>query len=66
VRGRCITDPGFEDVNNAHERALVFMHKVISNYIYYCKLFILFIKITQYPLIYLDAPNLDGLLFFSG
>lgn len=25
---RCITDPAYEDVNNAHERALVFMHKV--------------------------------------
>lgn len=28
VKGRCITDPGFEEVNNAFERALVFMHKV--------------------------------------
>ncbi|XP_006813225.1 pre-mRNA-splicing factor SYF1-like, partial [Saccoglossus kowalevskii] len=27
VKGRCITDPIYEDVNNAHERALVFMHK---------------------------------------
>lgn len=30
VRGRCIIDPGFEDVNSAFERALVFMHKVIN------------------------------------
>ena len=28
VKGRCINDPAIEDVNNAHERALVFMHKV--------------------------------------
>ena len=25
---RCITDPAYEDVNNAFERALVFLHKV--------------------------------------
>ena len=28
VRPRCITDPGFEEVNCAFERALVFMHKM--------------------------------------
>lgn len=31
VKGRVITDPGYEDVNNAFERALVFMHKVRGN-----------------------------------
>ena len=28
IQGRCITDPGYDDVNNAFERSLVFMHKV--------------------------------------
>ena len=28
VRQRCVTDPAYEEVNNAFERALVFMHKV--------------------------------------
>ena len=28
VKGRCINDPAFEDANSAHERGLVFMHKV--------------------------------------
>ena len=28
VKGKCITDPAYEEVNNAFERSLVFMHKV--------------------------------------
>lgn len=28
VRGKCVTDPAYEEVNNAFERSLVFMHKV--------------------------------------
>lgn len=28
VKSRCVTDPSYEEVNNCHERALVFMHKV--------------------------------------
>lgn len=28
IKGKCITDPAYEEVNNCHERALVFMHKV--------------------------------------
>lgn len=36
VKGRCITDPGFEDVNNAFERALVFMHKMPRIWLDYC------------------------------
>ena len=28
MRERCISDPGYEEVNNAFERALVFLHKV--------------------------------------
>ena len=34
---RCVTDPGFEEVNNAFERALVFMHKMPRIWIDYCK-----------------------------
>ena len=30
IKKRCITDPSYEEVNNAHERALVFMHKVFA------------------------------------
>lgn len=29
VKGKCITEPVYEELNNCHERALVFMHKVI-------------------------------------
>ena len=28
IHGRPVTDPSYEEVNNAFERALVFMHKV--------------------------------------
>lgn len=28
MKPRCVTDPAYEDVNNCHERAFVFMHKV--------------------------------------
>lgn len=28
VKGKCVTDPSYEEINNCHERALVFMHKV--------------------------------------
>ena len=28
VKQKCVTDPAYEEVNNAFERALVFMHKV--------------------------------------
>lgn len=34
VKGKCITDPGYEEVNNCHERALVFMHKVLNGTLY--------------------------------
>ncbi|XP_062622386.1 pre-mRNA-splicing factor SYF1-like [Saccostrea cucullata] len=37
VKGRCINDPAVEDVINAHERALVFMHKMPRIWIDYCK-----------------------------
>ncbi|KAL0274475.1 UNVERIFIED_CONTAM: hypothetical protein PYX00_006887 [Menopon gallinae] len=40
VKGRCITDPGYEEVNNTFERALVFMHKMPRIWIDYCQFMI--------------------------
>eukprot|EP00794_Sanderia_malayensis_P015651 gene15651-17230_t len=37
VKGKCITDPAFEDANNAHERSLVFMHKMPRIWLDYCQ-----------------------------
>ncbi|XP_054282324.1 pre-mRNA-splicing factor syf1 homolog [Macrosteles quadrilineatus] len=37
VKGRCITDPSYEDVNNAFERSLVFMHKMPRIWLDYCQ-----------------------------
>lgn len=37
VRGRPITDPSYEDVNNTFERALVFMHKMPRIWLDYCQ-----------------------------
>ncbi|ENN78652.1 hypothetical protein YQE_04825, partial [Dendroctonus ponderosae] len=36
VKNRCITDPGYEEVNNAFERSLVFMHKMPRIWMDYC------------------------------
>ncbi|OAD60169.1 Pre-mRNA-splicing factor SYF1 [Eufriesea mexicana] len=36
LKGRCITDLLYEDVNNAFERALVFMHKMPRIWMDYC------------------------------
>ncbi|EZA47443.1 Pre-mRNA-splicing factor SYF1 [Ooceraea biroi] len=38
LKGRCITDLLYEDVNNAFERALVFMHKMPRIWMDYCTL----------------------------
>lgn len=38
LKGRCITDPLYEDVNNAFERALIFMHKMPRIWMDYCTL----------------------------
>ncbi|XP_045203954.2 pre-mRNA-splicing factor SYF1-like isoform X2 [Mercenaria mercenaria] len=38
VRGMCITEPAYEDVNSAHERSLVFMHKMPRIWLDYCEL----------------------------
>ncbi|XP_041370766.1 pre-mRNA-splicing factor SYF1-like [Gigantopelta aegis] len=47
VRGRCVTDPAYEDVNSAFERSLVFMHKMPRIWIDYCQLLIDQGKITR-------------------
>ncbi|XP_026463495.1 pre-mRNA-splicing factor SYF1-like [Ctenocephalides felis] len=36
LKGLCITDPQFEEVNNVFERALVFMHKMPRIWMNYC------------------------------
>ncbi|XP_078091040.1 pre-mRNA-splicing factor SYF1 [Mustelus asterias] len=47
VKGRCITDPAFEEVNNCHERALVFMHKMPRIWLDYCQFQVDQCKITR-------------------
>nr|XP_045015301.1 pre-mRNA-splicing factor SYF1-like [Jaculus jaculus] len=37
VKHLCVTDPAYEDVNNCHERALVFMHKMPRLWLDYCQ-----------------------------
>ncbi|KAK3581457.1 hypothetical protein CHS0354_031782 [Potamilus streckersoni] len=37
VKGKCITNTAFEDANNAHERSLVFMHKMPRIWLDYCQ-----------------------------
>ncbi|GCB79592.1 hypothetical protein scyTo_0020228 [Scyliorhinus torazame] len=47
VKGKCITDPAFEEVNNCHERALVFMHKMPRIWLDYCQFQVDQCKITR-------------------
>ncbi|XP_078486633.1 pre-mRNA-splicing factor SYF1 [Ciona intestinalis] len=47
LKGLCINDPMYEDVNNAHERALVFMHKMPRIWIDYCKLLVEQMKLAR-------------------
>ncbi|XP_074881377.1 pre-mRNA-splicing factor SYF1 [Buteo buteo] len=37
VKGRCPTDPAYEEANGCHERALVFMHKMPRIWLDYCQ-----------------------------
>ncbi|XP_038206702.1 pre-mRNA-splicing factor syf1 homolog [Zerene cesonia] len=46
IRGKCITDPAYEDVNNCFERSLVFMHKMPRIWMDYCSFLIDQCKIT--------------------
>ncbi|KAI4466206.1 pre-mrna splicing factor [Holotrichia oblita] len=47
IKGRCIIDPGYEEVNNAFERALVFMHKMPRIWMDYCSFLTDQCKITR-------------------
>lgn len=47
VKRRCLTDPAFEEVNNCHERALVFMHKMPRIWLDYCQFLMDQCKITR-------------------
>ncbi len=47
VRGRCVTDPAFDETNNAFERALVFMHKMPRIWMDYAQFLVDQRKITM-------------------
>ncbi|XP_060096701.1 pre-mRNA-splicing factor SYF1 [Heteronotia binoei] len=47
VKSRCVTDPSFEEVNNCHERALVFMHKMPRIWLDYCQFLMDQCRITR-------------------
>uniref|UniRef100_V9KGE2 Pre-mRNA-splicing factor SYF1 n=2 Tax=Callorhinchus milii TaxID=7868 RepID=V9KGE2_CALMI len=47
LKGRCVTDPGYEEVNNCHERALVFMHKMPRIWLDYCQFLVDQYKISR-------------------
>ncbi|KAF2879813.1 hypothetical protein ILUMI_26340 [Ignelater luminosus] len=47
VKGRCITDPLYEEVNNAFERSLIFMHKMPRIWMDYCTFLTDQCKITR-------------------
>uniref|UniRef100_A0A672R6Q4 Pre-mRNA-splicing factor SYF1 n=1 Tax=Sinocyclocheilus grahami TaxID=75366 RepID=A0A672R6Q4_SINGR len=47
VKGKCVTDLAYEEVNNCHERALVFMHKMPRLWIDYCQFMVSQCKITR-------------------
>lgn len=47
IRGHCIIDPIYEEVNNAFERSLVFMHKMPRIWMDYCTFLTEQCKITR-------------------
>ncbi|ESO83805.1 hypothetical protein LOTGIDRAFT_236450 [Lottia gigantea] len=47
LKGKCVVDPAYEDVNSAYERSLVFMHKMPRIWIDYCQLLMDQGKITR-------------------
>uniref|UniRef100_A0A668AVE3 Pre-mRNA-splicing factor SYF1 n=1 Tax=Myripristis murdjan TaxID=586833 RepID=A0A668AVE3_9TELE len=47
VKGKSITEPVYEEVNNCHERALVFMHKMPRIWLDYCQFLVSQCKITR-------------------
>ena len=57
VRRKCVTDPAYDEVNNAFERSLVFMHKVRERQpVLYIASSLLASHVSS------DAANLAGLL----
>lgn len=47
MKGRCLTDQDYDDVNNAFERSLVFMHKMPRIWMDYCQFLVDQSKITR-------------------
>uniref|UniRef100_A0A8C5SDF5 Pre-mRNA-splicing factor SYF1 n=1 Tax=Laticauda laticaudata TaxID=8630 RepID=A0A8C5SDF5_LATLA len=47
VKSKCVTDPCYEEVNNCHERALVFMHKMPRIWLDYCQFLMDQCRITR-------------------
>uniref|UniRef100_A0A8D2J3B4 Pre-mRNA-splicing factor SYF1 n=1 Tax=Varanus komodoensis TaxID=61221 RepID=A0A8D2J3B4_VARKO len=47
VKSKCVTDPSYEEVNNCHERALVFMHKMPRIWLDYCQFLMDQCRITR-------------------
>lgn len=47
IRGRILTDPIYDEVNNAFERSLVFMHKMPRIWMDYCSFLILQNRISR-------------------
>ncbi|KAG8178719.1 hypothetical protein JTE90_023265 [Oedothorax gibbosus] len=47
VRGKCVTDAAYEDVNSAFERALVFMHKMPRIWLDYCEFLTVQCQVTR-------------------
>lgn len=47
MRGKCVTDEDYEDVNNAFERSLVFMHKMPRIWMEYLSFITVQCKITR-------------------
>ena len=47
VKEKCTSDPAYEEVNNAFERALVFMHKMPRIWMDYCSFLLTQRRITR-------------------
>lgn len=47
VRGKCVIDPVYEELNNAFERSIVFMHKMPRIWMDYCAFMVSQCKMTR-------------------
>ena len=47
MKGRCVTDPGYDAVNSCFERCLVWMHKMPRIWMDYCKFLVKQQRITK-------------------